>query len=239
MRNSAPYGSTTETTDSTAKRRFDFLPVVVVSLALIAGGVGQGLLTHRWTQGAEIEAAARNLERIPHTFGDWRSEAIPVSPEQMKIAEAAGYFSRLYVNDATHQVVHVLIVCGAHGPISVHPPTVCFTSQGFRLAAPESRYLAQNRQGESIAAFWQGDFIKQTDGVPQRIRAFWSWSGTGAWQAPDHPRLTFVDQPALYKLYLTHDIKTADEPLDEDPAVAFMPRFLSELQKVLFNGPSV
>jgi len=200
-------------------------------LLLAVSGVVHGLWTGRWGPSAALEAAAR-CDRVAMTLGDWEGQATVLPPRHLAVAEIAGYVSRRYVNRGTGQTVSVLLVCGRPGPIAVHAPTVCFEGSGYHMLDNEEKYTLQPSTDSGPANFRTVRF--QKPGVaPETLRIFWSWRGRGAWMVPDKPRLTFARSGFLYKLYVVHRLSSADDPLEEDPALDFLRLLLPELQRCL------
>lgn len=210
--------------------------VVVAVLLLVVTGVVHGLMLDRWGPPDRVIKAAARLEQVPASIGDWTSQDLEVSDQVQKIAGSQGMLSRIYTHRPTGSSVNILIVCGRPGPVSEHPPTVCFTSSGFRLAEKERKYVVRSRDDLELGEFWLGDFTKTTELVPENLRTFWGWSSDGHWEAADTPRLKYAPSPVLYKLYVTRPlIRTGDEIDDNDLAIQFMHLFLPQLQTALFD----
>jgi len=66
-----------------------------------------------------------------------------------------------------------------------------------------------------------------------QLRIFWTWFGDGAWQAPDNPRITFAHLPALYKLYVIHELPSRQGRLEQDPSLGLLQQLLPALADVL------
>jgi hypothetical protein len=213
-----------------------FTAVAVAVLLLVVTGVVHGLMLDRWGPPERLINAAARLEQIPASMGDWSSQDLEITDRVQTIAGAQGMLSRLYTHRPTGSSINVLIVCGRPGPVAEHPPTVCFTSAGFRLAEKERKHVVRSRDNVELGEFWLGDFSKSTDLVPENMRTFWGWSSDGRWEAADNPRLKYAPSPVLYKLYVTRPlVRTGDEVDDNDLAIQFMHLFLPELQRALFD----
>jgi hypothetical protein len=91
--------------------------------------------------------------------------------------------------------------------------------------------------GKAPPEFWKAKFSKQDALVPLHLRLFWSWRAAGAWQVHTNPRLAFASQPALYKLYLTHEMTGTDERQDDAVCADFLGLLLPELEKALAARP--
>jgi hypothetical protein len=196
--------------------RHNVVLLIVLSLLLVVGsGVVHGLHTDRWGQSDKVLAAGSRLDRIPRVIGDWVSEEVEIPPQQLQQAEAVGHLSRKYVNQVDGREMTILILCGRPGPISVHPPTVCFTGAGWRLASTPKPFAWTAPEGSDIEAeFWSCDFVRSTDEGPMVIRTLWAWSSSDDWLAHERPRLATAHHPYLYKMYVTAPNNPTEIPLD-------------------------
>jgi hypothetical protein len=66
----------------------------------------------------------------------------------------------------------------------------------------------------------------------------WAWSGSGDWLVPESPRVAFAKYFGLYKLYITHDLVSPDEPLMTDPMLDFARALMPKLSEALFSEPT-
>src|SRR5262249_6593866 len=110
-------------------RRWLILLIAVFGLAVAA-------VVDRMVSGGTTEdsrAAAAKLDRIPPTFGDWTSSELPQDPKVIRVAEATGYVSRIYVNRKKNLQLSVLLLCGPTGPIGAHTPEVCYAGSGHEM----------------------------------------------------------------------------------------------------------
>src|SRR5512140_3244808 len=106
------------------------LAVVLVAGLTIFSGYLQGRLRNRWGTPADLVAAAKLLEATPTEFGRWKLEKqTPLSENVARLLECAGYISGNYVDQATGEVVSVVVLLGPPGPISVHTPEICYSSR--------------------------------------------------------------------------------------------------------------
>jgi len=208
----------------------------VAAVCILGTGIAHGLKTERWWSSPALQQAASRLDELPSEIGDWTSKPVEMSERQLQQAEATNHFSRQYINRKTGAVLSVMMLCGPPGPISVHPPTVCFTSQGFRLVAPETRYTLTLDDGTVLGELFVGEFVRPSQTGTLIMRTFWGWNATGDWQAPDNPRATFAPlNNFLYKVYVSRGMVGLDEPLESDPCVDFMKELLAEAKKDLFD----
>ena len=208
-------------------------PAALHRLAPVAGVallMGAGLMHRTQTAAlrdpAVLAAAAERLAAAPRSFDGWTAESLDLTDAQLRMAEATGGFARRYVGPDGEGPIEVMLLTGPQGPISVHPPTVCFRGAGYRQCSPVGAVSAADLSpaaapgSDEAAAFAAASFEKEIDGRPFRIRTYWGW-GTGAgWDAPDMPRVAFAGEPFLYKLYVT-EFRPADaETVDPDAADA-------------------
>jgi hypothetical protein len=210
------------------------LPMATALVLVIAAGLVHGQWTRRWGRSDAVESAAARLERIPLTLGDWHAQSETLSRRQLEVAEIAGYVARRYENRAGKGAVTILLVCGRPGPISVHTPDICYAGAGFEPLQPPSRVTLPGDSSDPPAEFWSAVLSKPGASGPTHLRILWSWSATGAWEAPDNPRLAFAPRQVLDKLYVIRTLSAADEKLETDPSLDFLRVFLPELERILF-----
>lgn len=209
----------------------------IVALAIVVlSGVAQGLWAGRWAVSHELEAAVARIGRIPAPLDDWEGRAVELDPEMIARAEADGHLSRRYRRRRDGAEVSVLLLCGRPGPISLHPPDVCYLGAGYDLVGEPAATRIQPSLGGRPSEFRKAEFRKRTSIVPQGLVVFWSWNGEGAWEGPDDPRLRFAPYRALYKLYVVGakdpTVPEAGESVVED----FLRRYLPVLDGALFPG---
>lgn len=206
-------------------------PALAVALILVSGVI-YGLQTNRWSASEDVQKAAAKLKDVPATLGDWESTDSEIPERQLKIAGAAGYVSRVYRNRIDGRQVHVMMLCGPHGPISLHPPTVCFTGAGWKTQNLKKQAVEYGTE-KSSGQFQVGRFQRQSSSGKTQMTTFWAWNSDGAWQCPDRPRFAFAGVPHLYKLYVSV-IGPATEEADTkqtETSVAFLRLLLPALQK--------
>ena len=213
-----------------------FLPVGLGLVLVIGSAYVHGVMTDRWGEPADLSKAAAKLDKLPTVLGDWHSQPLEMSEGQLRGAEAVGHFSRAFRNDKTQTEIQVLVLCGPHGPIAVHPPTICFTGAGLQQAYPEKKQAVD--AGKVKGDFWRTKFTKRSpDGVRSELETYWAWSTAGICEASDNPRLEYATSPHLYKIYVTQQRRTADGAIPEDNSHAacedFLKLFLPAFQAVL------
>lgn len=215
--------------------RSTWAPYAVCIALVVVSGVVYGLQTDRWTADTRLQDAAARLKQVPRTIGLWESREVEIPEQQLQIAGAVGHVARVYRRPDGTQV-QVMLLCGDHGPISLHPPTVCFTSSGWALKGELQRQDAKSETGERLGRFQVGEFRKRTPTGNQRMRTWWAWNADGRWDAPDNPRMTYAGSGHLYKLYVTTllpgepagEAKTAKA--ESDACQRFLREFLPALK---------
>ena len=203
-------------------------PSLAALVAVIACGVVHGFWTNRWQMSAEPAQSAAKLKQVSLTLGDWEGTA--VSGPQGK--DMAGALYHRYTNRKTGRTVTLFMVCDQAGPVSIHTPDVCYEAVGYEVSKPVS--FAPQLPGSDAGSFWTARFHKKRGSdVSGDLRIFWSWNAGAGWQAADDARTAFARYPALFKIYLIHEI-IGEEPLTDDPAVDLLKQLLPELQRTLF-----
>lgn len=215
-------------------RRF-FLPAFALAI-VIGAGLVQGFWTHRWQVGEELQRAAESLDRVPLQFGDWKVEEQDIRSSGDN--GLAAQRSLRYRNNKTADVISVSLVCGRHGPASIHTPDVCYGASGYKVSK-RSEVAVPVAGVEEEARFYHADMEKKSAAELQRQRIFWSWRAGGRWQVADNPRTSFARYPVLYKFYVARELGEAVNTtgaLDQDPCVEFLRQFLPELESILADG---
>lgn len=192
------------------------LPILLALGVILGAGVAQGVWIHRWGSPFDYDKMTDTLRAIPTTIGDWEGVDQTIDAPSLEVGRIQTYLSRIYTNQITRESVGVLLVCGQPGPISLHPPTICFAAAGaVQETAVTSHYFTY---GDSTLRYFTTDFASESQGQTTQTRVLWSWKGTGPWLAPTVPRWTFGSEPVLGKLYISRSaFKLA--PLEEGQAV--------------------
>jgi hypothetical protein len=207
---------------------------IAAAILLIASGTVHGVWTHRWSgEPALLQEMGKRLNELPQRFGDWTGADLIVTKEQLQIAEASGILSRRYTNAATGDTVQLMIVCGSAGPVSLHPPTVCFTGAGL-IAERDPAICRVPRENVQEQDFFQVvDFSGPQANVPVGTRAYWTWFARGRWRAPQNPRIEFANEEVLFKLYLVRTLGNESVPFSSDPCLSFFALIRPELEKLI------
>jgi hypothetical protein len=211
------------------------LPLLVVVAALLAvAGMLHATWTNRWDKANDPAAVASALARIPYVIDAWAGaedkQALSV-PDLDKIGPLT---IRRYANRVNGSVSDLVLTAGRPGPIFVnHLPTDCYPAAGFTQVGPIEHYSVPLKDG-GTADFHVACFSKSAGPVETYRRVYWSFSGSGDWRIPANPRVAYARYPSVYKLYVVQNILKPGEPLDNDPARAFIQALVPELRKALF-----
>jgi hypothetical protein len=214
-----------------------FLPVLSAAALLVLGGVVQGIRTDRWGLSHEVQDAVTRLDQVPTTVGDWQGQPLGLDPRELDLSGSAGFALRRYTHRASGESLVVLLLCGRPGPLSIHTPDVCYRGLGYEPAGEPTRQTLAASADNPGMTFFTAQFRKAATMGSMPLRILWSWGADGVWQAPDNPRLAFAAQPVLYKLYVVRPLVREDEPLERDPGVQFLEKFLPRLQCALSSAP--
>lgn len=211
------------------------VPLTLACALLALSGIVHGLWTGRWGPSVDLQAAASRCNNLPMNLDEWEGHNLEVDSRQLAVAEVAGYVSRQYVNRRTGDQVTMLLVCGRPGPISLHPPDICYRGAGYEVVGNPERRRVTLDGGSEGAEFLTAPFTKPGP-APETLRIFWSWSNTGPWLAPENPRIAFSRSPALYKLYVVRRVSRPNESPDEDPCLDFLRVLIPRLQTCLSSA---
>ncbi len=213
-----------------------FLLPVLMALALLAGGILHGRWSDRWVpeSKAQIAAAGTRITAFPINLGDWKGVNNDW-PELNTENAVEKVLTRSYTNRLNGNSVGMLLACGNPRNLSLfHTPLECYPAQGYTLMASAKHSL---RVGPSTVEFMVSDFKRAQGPLAAYVRVFWSWSGSGDWEVPEHPRLVFGRYRVLYKVYVARPLLNPEEPVgDEDPCVEFLRELLPEVERSVLRG---
>jgi hypothetical protein len=214
------------------------LPMTLAIIILVAAGLLNGVWIDRWNLSSEPSASAAKVEQIPVEFGDWKMLDSKELDEQSKaIGEIAGSINRIYGRGG--EDVSCLIVCGRPGAIGAHTPDICFVGKNQTMHDRKLLSIPIGA-GEKPAEFSTAIFRRTDGGISSSSRAFWAWSADGSWSAPEYPRLRFLGQQVLYKLYVTYPLPDEKDDPALGPGAGFIKVLLPGLDPVLFGkGTSI
>jgi hypothetical protein len=214
-----------------------YLPVLAVAVVVLAGGALHGVWSDRWAphSGERIARAGRLLKEFPARVGDWESTEQPW-PEVEAAESVETTVTRRYVNRRTGEAVSVLMSCGNPRNLALfHTPLECYPALGYTLSHPTRTYPVDRARGAPPSRFLVCDFQKANGPLTQYVRLLWGYSGSGAWDVPEHPRVSYGSYRVLYKVYVTRPLDSPDEPLADDRCVAFLRELMPVCDKVLFE----
>jgi hypothetical protein len=212
------------------------LPIWVALAVVVSAGLLHGFRTDRWSTPSGADAVSAQLDSIPMAIGDWVGEPLELTARARSRAEIQSYVLRRYVQQRTGTEVSMMLVCGRGGPIAVHTPEVCFPGAGYQITGGSKRHEVALPSAGAPSEFWVSKFRKGEGGVAEHMLIFWSWNATGAWQAPDNPRLSLAHHSRLFKLYVCRQAAVLDQPLERDPATDFLNRLMPQVEKALAAG---
>lgn len=203
-------------------------------LLIVAVGILEGKISHRWGPSNDLKLASTAVETLPETIGDWESEKLEIEEQTLTLAGATGHLKRIYRNPETGEWHVVTLLCGKHGPISLHAPTLCFTGSGWRAAGPEKVVEYSPREG-MVAQAWQVAFDRREDFKEEHIMVDWTWNDGSGWRATDNARFEYAGAPYLFKLYVVSD---GDQIGGEGKARRdqFVKSLLKELDRTVFDS---
>ena len=208
---------------------------------IVLGGIAQGWMTHRWSENAAVADAAALLDAVPTQVGEWTSVDYELSKGEIEIGRIDGYLKREYTNQITGARVHFLLMVGEAGPISLHPPTICFAGQGYRVVGHQTHMTVKDerRQGRTFHDdFHQADFGNSALNDPALTRLYWAWSASGEWEAPSNPRVEYAGKPFLFKLYVSESWVPSGTVSDTGAARLFLEDILPAVRAALQPGTS-
>jgi Protein of unknown function (DUF3485) len=205
---------------------------VSAGLVLVASGVVHGLWTDRWTADpAELKHAADLLAQVPLTIGKWDGKDLETENDAR--LGLAAVMARRYAHLESGKVVTIYLACGRPGPICVHTPDVCYTSDGYdEVDRPRRTSVAES--GKMPAEFWTARYMRQRPDGQTNLRIFWAWHTSTGWQVADNPRVAFAGEKVVHKLYVLRELANPNEPAEGDACAEFMQELLPALEQRLF-----
>lgn len=220
-----------------------FLIPAVVGLVVAAAAVAHGSLTGRWRPLPPLDGYTARLAAVPLAVGDWTGKDVPL-PDADSLASAgiAGHLHRQYTHKSSGEVLSVLIVCGRHGPISVHTPDVCYASAGYQAVGSQNTETVE-LPGRRVTCS-QLRFKPPAGRIDARdLDIRWTWcSDPAGVEAPTNPRVAFSSKPALFKLYVIRELPPARPPTAPaatppaavaDPVEQFLEVFVPPMEEAL------
>jgi len=202
--------------------------MMILAGATLLGGVLQGRMGRRWGRSQEFQVLAERLRELPTEIGLWRTRASPpLSPAAEAELECAGYVCRQYER-RTGEIVTVALLLGPAGPISVHTPDVCYSSQEYTVIGSPERTPLGTGEG-SQDELWSTS-LQSTNLTAGSLRVYYGWSTGGAWSAPRDARFTFAGQPHLYKIQVVGPLPSPGDEKASDQCRTFLKEFLPAIR---------
>ena len=217
-----------ETANSLSRR--DFALCASGFLSLLGASGADAVLNRGLHDPAAVKAAAARLNSIPEQIGAWTSSPEEIDERERRMAEIVGSVRRTYRNSENGYVVSLTILCGASGPMSVHPPTACFEGVGYELSSGPSVVTFADAD-DTQSSLNRATFRLPGSQMSDVVRVFWGWSDDGKWTAPANPRLAFRGQPYLFKLYVVD--RSLPRTDDVRQSEAFLAEALPEIRREL------
>ena len=217
------------------RRGFATPCLALISLTLVAAGY-DGWLEQRWAEPADRQTAPRRLASVPEQFADWELESSDaLEPSVVKMLRCSGYLNRVYRHRVTDERVHVAVLAGPAGPISVHTPEICYSSRDYQTVDAPRRIQIRPQQRPD-EALWETTF-RENKSEGSLLRVVYGWSSGDFWKAPSQPRFSFGGEPLLYKLQLAVYQAPGAELESTDACRDFLRDFLPVLDAALWAGP--
>ncbi|WP_235908430.1 exosortase-associated EpsI family protein [Roseiconus nitratireducens] len=194
--------------DSNSKPSFNSRRYAVVALLvlIVMSGVVHGYLDGRWSLAEDKTRLGEQLLEIPAEFGDWQLvEEGELADSAAKMLRCYGSVVRVYRHQPTGSIINVAVLYGPRGPIAVHTPEICYSSEGTEQAG-KARVETVTTDGQQHH-FWSVQFLE--DGNPDpSLEVWYGWSNGDAFTAADHPR--FWPTADLYKIQLAGPVAQSD-----------------------------
>jgi len=191
------------------------LGIPLCLLLLLVGAAVHGAATRRWDAVAPAELKADRMHAFTVRVGDY--ESTPMESD-LPVKERSLFTSQRYDSATTGQTLVISLTSGIPGAVSTHTPDVCYVGSGYKLVRGPVRKTIDLPDGGS-ARYFVADVEKTSATGVDRQRVRWAWSADGTWDAPDHPRLTYIRTGELFKLYVVNRLPE-NAPAEDSVAVA-------------------
>lgn len=211
---------------------------IIVAAAITAAGAGyDGWIEHRWSAPVDARAAARRLRDVPERLGEWEVESTEaLEPSIVKMLQCSGYLNRIYRHRSTGERLHVAVLAGPAGPISVHTPDVCYSNRNYQLSGGAQRLQVRAAQ-QPDEAFWDVT-LRHADGPADALEVVYAWNDGAGWQAPSQPRFALAGRPLLYKLQIARNVRPGHAN-ETETCRSFLAGLLPALDRALFGPASL
>jgi hypothetical protein len=206
--------------------------MLILAGATLLGGVIQGRMCRRWGRPQEFQKLAERLRELPTTIGDWTMKASePLARNAEAELECAGYVIRQYQNRKTGDIVTAALLLGPAGPISVHTPDICYSSQQYTVIESATKIpmvAGKGAQDELLRTS-----LESTNLSSGNLSVFYGWSTGGPWTAPKDARFTFAGRPYLYKIQVAGPLPLPGADKASEPCRLFLNEFLPAVRPYL------
>jgi Protein of unknown function (DUF3485) len=210
---------------------------ILLGIALIITtftvGFLHGQISGRFGPTPDVKSAAEKLQELPHSFGSWKMvKEEQLAKEAAEVLHCYSSVQRVYVHEKSGVQVSFVILFGPVGPISVHTPEICYSSQEYSVATQRVAMIVPATEGENDQ-LWDLR-LKANRVTGQPLRVIYGWTSNGTWQASQRPRFSFAGQHYLYKMQLA----VAVPPNESNHAYCedFLKAFLPALRPLLLKS---
>jgi hypothetical protein len=208
--------------------------VILVAVLTIVSGMVQGRMSNRWGPTQDMQIAAKQLEKLPAQFGNWRLlTSQEMSEDAINQLECAGYVNRTYTNRQTGETVNMALIIGPAGPTAVHTPEICYSSRAHKQIAPRECVTLLDRSNQEDN-FWSLTF-RSTGVNADTLQVYYAWSTGDHWLAAGNPRFSLAGQPYLYKIQLASRAALFADLKTNDPCKNFLQDFLPVAKQYLIE----
>jgi len=168
--------------------------IVVITLAVTAIAA---TFTGRFFEFRGIDEARTSMKALPMEIGRWQAtNERQISDTAVKMLQIQNsYISRTYRHADTQDTVHMTLMVGPAGRITVHTPEICFGGRDYEKEMTPTRVpisvQVQSEDGETTEiqdTFWRLDFVGRSMDINNRISFYWGVSTGDAWQAVERER---------------------------------------------------
>ncbi|QEF99609.1 hypothetical protein Mal15_36750 [Stieleria maiorica] len=201
-------------------RRQVFASLLVLTLL---SGVVHGVLDGRWSVHEDKVAHGNLLNDLPESFGEWTLvEHGDIHEGALQQLRCYGSVRNVYRHGPTNTLLNVAVMYGPRGPIAVHTPEVCYSSEGTEQTRKRSKETVETDSGPN--QFWSVEFARRDD-PSSRFEVWYGWTSGANWTAAEHPRFWLTDD--LYKIQLSGPSTYSSF----SPCKSFLTDFLPHLEQ--------
>jgi Protein of unknown function (DUF3485) len=223
----------------------NYLTVVIAAALIVSTGIvhafwtgGFDFLLGKPSPSEQLKVFADNMKNVPSDIGQWHgTDLTKMDAREKEIANVDASLEREYRNEATGAKSSVFLVSGHFRDVAVHTPDQCYVAAGYEMMSDTTKYNIETQAG-NVECYTTVFKKEDTHVGTHYLRVFWTWSVDGNWVAPDSPRIEFVGQPALYKMYIISQLEQPSRSMSEDPSIGFVGQFIPQLNNALFPGQS-